>query len=75
MPLYGAWLCYFLIVSFLPVSALVVSTPVFAGESTFAVVDAESIGVLVLSPKHEASDRTVKATKPNFTMFFILVIC
>jgi len=57
------------------VSALVLSMPVFAGESTFAVVDAESIGCLVLSPNtHEASDKTVKATTLNFTMFFMLVI-
>ena len=48
--------------------------PVFAGESTFTVVDAESIGFLVLSPNtHEASDKTVKATTLNFTMFFIFV--
>ena len=47
--------------------------PVFAGESTLGAVDAESIGVLVLSPKHEASDKTVKATTLNFTMFFIII--
>jgi hypothetical protein len=47
--------------------------PFFAYESTFAVVDAESIGFLVLSPNsHEASDKTVKATTINFTMFFMM---
>jgi hypothetical protein len=51
-----------------------VSTPVLAGESTFGAVDAESGPFEVLSPNtHEASDKTVKATKLNFTMFFMII--
>lgn len=68
---------YFLVVSFLPVSAFVVSMPVFAGESTFGAVDAGSLpsAGFLAGGSQAASDKRIKATTLNFTMFFILVIC